>query len=304
MMRFICGFVNSFLIQKKSTKQSWGLRIWRMEKWRAHTRSIVFVGDEYPVVATEADIRSIERVPYLDRITAQSTYDAIKLGAAINPDAPAIQFIANADPVDTPIVITHRDFMAQVTQAANMFYALGVGPGDVVSFLLPLVPEAFITLFGAEAAGIANPVNPLLEAHQIEEILEAAQTKVIVALGPLPGTDIWEKVEQVRGKLKHLKAIVQVGGPGDPTEKIYSFNDLMKAQPSDRLVSKRRIFAEDTAAYFHTGGTTGTPKLVCHTHANQVYQAWACNLMLKSRPGTNLLYGMPLFHVGGALCRP
>jgi hypothetical protein len=26
----------------------------------------------------------------------------------------------------------------------------------------------------------------------------------------VPGTDIWKKVEQVRGKLKHLKAIVQV----------------------------------------------------------------------------------------------
>ena len=82
---------------------------------------------------------------------------------------------------------------------------------DVVSFMLPLLPEAFITLFGAEAAGIANPVNPLLEPHQIAEILEAAGTTVLVALGPMPGTDIWQKVEQVRKHLKHLKAIVQVG---------------------------------------------------------------------------------------------
>ena len=38
-----------------------------------------------------------------------------------------------------------------------------------------------------------------------------------------------------------------------------------------------------------------------HTHANQVYQAWALNLLLKSKPGANLLFGMPLFHVGGSL---
>jgi len=170
-----------------------------------------------------------------------------------------------------------------------------------VSFMLPLLPEAFITLFGAEAAGIANPVNPLLEPHQIAEILQAANTTILVALGPVPGTDIWKKVEQVRGKLKHLKAIVQVHGPGNPANKVYSFNDLIKQQPSDRLVSNRRISGEQTAAYFHTGGTTGTPKLVCHTHANQVYQAWACNLLLKSSLGTNLLFGMPLFHVGGSL---
>jgi fatty-acyl-CoA synthase len=169
----------------------------------------------------------------------------------------------------------------------------------VVSFLLPLLPEAFMTLFGAEAAGIANPVNPLLEPHQIAEILQAAGTTVLVALGPVPGTDIWQKVEQVRGKLKHLKAIVQVG-PGDAANGIHSFSELIKQQPSDRLVSGRKISGSDIAAYFHTGGTTGTPKLVRHTHANQVYQAWAVNLLLKSKPG-NLLFGMPLFHVGGSL---
>ena len=95
------------------------------------------------------------------------------------------------------MAISYRDFVAGVTQAANMFHALGVNSDDVVSFLLPLVPEAFITLFGAEAAGIANPVNPLLEPNQIREILEAARTKVLVALGPASGADIWQKVEQV-----------------------------------------------------------------------------------------------------------
>ena len=148
------------------------------------------IGNEYPTFASGADVRAFEQVPYADRIAAQSTYDAIELGAAKHPDAPAIQFLPNADPADTPIVITHRDFVARVTQAANMFHALGGGGSEVVSFLLPLLPEAFITLFGAEAAGIANPVNPLLEPDQIAEILEAANTTILVALGPVPGTDI------------------------------------------------------------------------------------------------------------------
>jgi fatty-acyl-CoA synthase len=158
-----------------------------------------------------------------------------------------------------------------------------------------------VTLFGAEAAGIANPVNPLLEPHQIAEILEAARTKVLVALGPLPGTDIWQKVETVRGGLKHLKAIVQVHGGGDPADGVHAFNDLLTREPADHLVSGRQISGTDIAAYFHTGGTTGTPKLVRHSHANQLYQAWAMNLLLKAKPGATLLFGMPLFHVGGSL---
>jgi fatty-acyl-CoA synthase len=259
------------------------------------------IGQDYPSFATDADVRAFETTPYAERIAAQSTFEAIRLGAARDPDAPAIKFLANADPADVPVVISHRDFIARVTQAANMFQALGVGGNDVVSFLLPLLPDAFVTLFGAEAAGIANPVNPLLEPHQIAEILEAAQTSVLVTLGPMPGTDIWQKVVEVRKQLKHLKAIVQVHGAGDPANGIYAFNELIEAQPSDRLVSGRNISSSDIAAYFHTGGTTGTPKLVRHTHANQVYQAWGCNLMLKSQPGQHLLFGMPLFHVGGSL---
>jgi fatty-acyl-CoA synthase len=259
------------------------------------------IGDDYPDLATDDEVRAIERIPYAERIAAASTYEAISLGAAKNPDGPALQFLPNADPADTPLVISHRDFLARVTQAANVFHALGAGEGDVISFMLPLVPDAFVTLFGAEAAGIANPVNPLLEPHQIAEILEAANTTILVALGPAPGTDIWQKVEQIRPQLKSLKAIVRLGSGGDPANGIHAFGDLIKDQPSDRLVSGRTISGSDIAAYFHTGGTTGTPKLVRHTHANQVYQAWALNLLLQTKPGANLLYGMPLFHVGGSL---
>lgn len=259
------------------------------------------IGRDGPLFRSAADVEAFEQTPYAERIAAESTYDALKIGASIDPNAPAIQFLPTASPDDTPIVITHAQFLARVTQTANAFHELGVGPNDVVSFLLPLVPQAFFTLFGAEAAGVANPVNPLLEPHQIAEILEAAHTKVLVVLGPTPGTDIWEKVMKVRGELKNLTAIVQVGGPGDEANGVYGFDALVARQPADRLVSGRTIRAQDTAAYFHTGGTTGTPKLVRHTHGNQVYQAWACNLMLKGEPGANILFGMPLFHVGGSL---
>ncbi len=123
-----------------------------------------FIEDSFPGLASAADVRAFEGVPYPERIAAASTFDAIKLGAAHNADAPAIQFLPNASPEDTPTVITYGQLVARVTQAANMFHALGVGASDVVSFLLPLLPQSFFTLFGAEAAGIANPVNPLLEA--------------------------------------------------------------------------------------------------------------------------------------------
>ena len=262
-------------------------------------------GEHRPSLATEADVRALEATPFHERVDAASTYDAIRIGAAHNPQAPAIQFLPNADPAEPVVVISHAQFLARVTQAANMFASLGVGPNDVVSFLLPLVPQSFYGLFGAEAAGIANPVNALLEPHQLAEILQAAHTKVLVTLGPTPGADIWDKVQRIRGLVTSLKVVLQVGGPGgsadDEARGIYSFDKLLATFPAERLTSGREIARTDIAAYFHTGGTTGTPKLVPHTHENQVYQAWVVNTMLTRQPGSALLFGLPLYHVGGAL---
>ena len=257
----------------------------------------------FPVFRSDADIRAFEATPYAERIAAQSTYEALQLASAVNPQAPAIRFLREGTAEETPVTLSHEQFIRGVTGTANLLHGLGVGPGDTTSFLLPLLPQSLFTLFGAEAAGISNPVNPLLEPYQIAEILRAANTKVLVTLGPTPGVDIWEKVQRVRKDLPNLKAILQVGATGatDERDGVYSYDALLAKAPSDRLVSGRRIASTEVCAYFHTGGTTGTPKLVRHTHGNQLYQAWGVSMMLQFVPGTNMLMGLPLFHVGGAL---
>ena len=259
------------------------------------------IGSEMPPLRNNADVLAFEATPYAERIAAQSTYEALQLGAARDPDAPAIQFLPKVDADQEPVVISHRQFFARVTQAANMFNDLGIGPDDVVSFLMPLLPQSFYGLYGAQAAGIANPVNPMLSAEQIGEILRAANTKVLVALGPLPGSDIWDKVQQLKHQLPQLKAILVVHGANDAANAVYNFDEKIAGYPDDRLSSGRRITSTDVAGYFHTGGTTGTPKLVCHSHGNQVYQAWALPLTMPLRSNGAVLFGLPLFHVGGSL---
>jgi fatty-acyl-CoA synthase len=266
-----------------------------MKNWHPLDRVI---GSERPDLSTAEKLREFESVPYDERIAAQSTYDVLRIGASLDPDKTALHFLPNADPAEEGTALSYRDFLQDVTRSANMFHELGVRANDVVSFLLPLLPESFVTLFGAQAAGIANPVNPLLEPAQIAEILQAAGTKVLVTASPQLSAEIWAKVERVRKELPQLQAVVTIG-PGTPDlAGVFAYGDLAKVQPGDALCSGRQIGADDTAAYFHTGGTTGMPKLVRHTHRNQVYQAWVIGLML---PTDTILFGLPLFHVGGAL---
>ena len=83
------------------------------------------IGEAFPIFASAADVAAFERVPYAERIAVASTYDAIKLGAALNPDASAVQFLPNASHEDTPIIITHGQFIARVTQTANALPIVG-----------------------------------------------------------------------------------------------------------------------------------------------------------------------------------
>jgi len=260
-----------------------------------------FITAEWPRFATEADVRAFEQIPYEERIKASSTYEALKLGAAVDPDAPALLFLPNANPDHEPVRYSHGDFIQRVTQVANVLHELGVGKDDVVSILLPLIPQSFYALYGVQAAGIANPVNPFLEPDQIAHILRAANTKVIITMGPAEGSDTWEKIAQIRDQLPDLKAILVVQPWGPPPEGAIAFDRAVEAQPGDRLISGRDIKSNDIAAYFHTGGTTGLPQLVPLTHGNLVYQAWGIALMWRTRPASTLFMALPLFHVGGAL---
>jgi fatty-acyl-CoA synthase len=154
-------------------------------------------------------------------------------------------------------------------------------------------------LWGGEAAGIVNPINPLLEAKTIAEICRAAGTKVLVALGEVPGSEIWPKVEAVRKQLPDLKAILRVFGPGDEANGIYGYDELLPKYNGERLDSGRRIAPDDRASMYHTGGTTGTPKLAPHTHFNEVAMAQMMTTAADFNTGETILCGLPLFHVNG-----
>ncbi|MBU0515984.1 MAG: AMP-binding protein, partial [Proteobacteria bacterium] len=69
---------------------------------------------------------------------------------------------------------------------------------------------------------------------------------------------------------------------------------------ADRLDTSRRIAPDDRASLFHTGGTTGTPKLAPHTHLNEVANAFMAGALLDVNPGEAMLSGLPLFHVNAA----
>jgi fatty-acyl-CoA synthase len=248
-------------------------------------------------VRTLADVEAIESVPIERRLRFDNTYDMFKSAAEAHADKLALRFVSGGTAAEAPQDWTYRELLGAVTQTANLFHDLGIGPGKVVAYLLPNLPETYLTLWGGEAAGIVCAINYFLEAEHIGALLRHAHAEVLVIQGPSE-FPIWSKLPDLRRRAPQLRKILRVG-PGPDMPDVQDFDAARKRYPSDRLVSGRRLDRNDVAAYFHTGGTTGVPKIAPLSHWNEVTCTWISTRVFGVSSRDVIMCGMPLFHAGG-----
>lgn len=268
--------------------------------------------------ATAADRDAIENeMPWEDRDIPVSVYDRIARTTAEYGTRNAISFQMFSDDGAPAETFTWNEFLGKITQAANLFRSLGVGENDTVAYVLPNTNETAITLFGAMTAGIVNPINPLLEPEKIAGILRETEAKVVVTIRSMPKSDVAQKVAEAVANAPSVKHVLEVDlnryltppkswivplirpkNKVHHTAQVGGFNAQLRKQPSNRLTFEQS--GEDrVCAYFHTGGTTGTPKVAQHRHSGLLYNGWLGSELLLS-PEDTLMCPLPLFHVFAA----
>lgn len=252
-------------------------------------------------IKTQAQRDQFEAEMSLDeRLPEQSVLDVFEHQAKARPEQTALTMVMTGAPDEDPRRVNYRDLLGLIRRAANMFTTLG-GPTPGVAYMLPSLVETHVTLWGAESAGYAVPINFLLQPDDIAALLRASDAKILVALGPHPQLDIWEKALKLKAEMPNL-TLVQVSPPGVPTaEEAVSFGASLMAESDDYLKFGAARSGDDVAAYFHTGGTTGTPKLIAHTHRGQLVAAFGGAVMMNLRSDDTLTATFPLFHVAGTI---
>lgn len=268
--------------------------------------------------ASLADIKAIEaESPWADRNIAHSIYDFLSRTRAAHGTRPAISYQLLSGPTDPAQTLTWNDLHARVTQAANLFRSLGVGPDDVVAYILPNCLETAVTLLAGATAGIVNPINPLLEAEQISAILRETKARVVVTLKAFPKTDLPQKVAEAVRHAPSVKTVLEVDlvryltppkswivpliRPKNHlhhTANVLNFNTESARHSADSLSFADRT-TDHTAAYFHTGGTTGMPKVAQHKAQGMIYNGWLGGRLLFRETDT-VMCPLPLFHVFAA----
>ena len=193
-------------------------------------------------------------------------------------------------------------FRSRCVQVANLLRARGVKADDAVAIVSPTVPGLFAALIGTLLAAKPFPINWMLEAAPLRDLLVQAKVVAVIALGPTEGFAIWDKVSEAVNGMPIPVPVYTLHDPFGPTHP----NDLLsqaEAHPGELTFERPVAQRNDVACYVHSGGTTGHPKIVRILHGGMVFRQWAANRGLAFTPQDVVLSDTPLFHIGGLLVR-
>ena len=253
-------------------------------------------------VITIADIEALEAQPYDELIPAMTLIDLLRATAHLHPDRPALTTIPGGGFAGRSATISHRELYKKVIRAANLFHSLLRAPeGGTVAFLGPIVEGMMEALLGAQTAGVAGTVNYLLSAEVIADLLAAENATVLVLSPPDIDAAIWQKAQAVIARAASLKKVLVLGHRGAADGSMADFEEAAATHGDDALAFEPRASRETVCALFHTGGTTGRPKLVRLTHGNQIHAAWSFAQVHGLTEEDAVINGFPLFHVGGTM---
>lgn len=266
-------------------------------------------------IATLADKHAIEAAPVEAQWSAGSIHSMLVETARAHPDNPAIAFQLRGGAAEPVTTLSWARFLAEVNRVANLLRSLGVGPGDTVAYLLPNLPETAVALIAGMTAGIVAPINPLLEPEQISSLLRETKAKVLITLSPFVRTDISAKAARAVRHAPECRVVLEVSlGAYLPapqrwiaralaprrvaagTAKVLRLSRAAARHRADRLEFAPSADPDAVCAYFHTGGTTGAPKVAVHRQRGALYNGWLVKRLLLG-PQDSVLCPLPLFHV-------
>lgn len=273
-------------------------------------------GTPRPQMANLQDKAAIEAVPFDVRCPEKTVIALMALSAKQHANSPAITFILKGSATAKPHTWSYKRLWDEVTALANGLKAVGHETGETVAYILPNLPETLATQYAAQAIGCGAPINPLLEPEVIAGILKAVNATTLVTLKPFVKTDLSQKATTAARLAPNVRRIIEIDmlpyvdfpisliapllrpkrESAPQGVKVLDYNAVTRQGARGAFSFKRDITPETHGTYFHTGGTTGIPKVAVHKHGSMVFDSFMVHDLLY-REDDVILSALPLFHV-------
>lgn len=177
--------------------------------------------------------------------------------------------------------LSYAEVRERAGRLAAFCRARGVHRGDTVGVAMSNTASAAEVWFGLLREGIAVvPLNPMLGEEEIAYILRMAETKMIIADGPM-GAKAARWAEDSGSRLEAIPAEDRPWDGYDPAAPQY-------------------VDPEDIGVIFFTSGTTGRPKGAMLSHRALIANAHGCAITYGLDASASFACPIPIFHAFAA----
>ncbi|MBR1702334.1 MAG: acyl--CoA ligase [Lachnospiraceae bacterium] len=177
--------------------------------------------------------------------------------------------------------ITFKQLFKNIAAVERAFLAQGVCDGDIVTVLIPNMPEAVYIFYALSKIGaVSNMVDPRTSTEGIRDYVGETKSKIIVIIDVAIS-----KVVNIRKQLPYveriisvspsesfplaLKILYRIGNRFQIIDDVMQWNVFLKAGETYEIdpITIRGV-ANKPVMIVHTGGTTGSPKGVVLSNLN------------------------------------
>ena len=190
---------------------------------------------------------------------------------------------------------TYTEWHARVRRFAQALSDMGVRAGDRVAFYVSTSENSVTTYFACQILGaVAVPLNYRLSAGEAAYIIQDSGTRVLIY-----GRHLTENALKIQAQVRSVHDFISCSYDADAIPEGHSQFDALAEETVDRDALRPIPAGTDVSALVYTSGTTGRPKGVVHTHANDVAIAMNCVMEYGLTHNDTALHIAQLYHVGG-----
>jgi long-chain acyl-CoA synthetase len=182
--------------------------------------------------------------------------------------------------------LTYAQLGRRVLDAATLASAQGAS-GQRVALLMPTSIDAVIAALALMAAGAElMPLNPFFTPSELEPVLLDLDPHLIIC-----GDEAWGKVEAVAPRLR---------GPRIARWQSFCMDASLESRGAPSFSHLAHLRPDAPAVAILTGGTTGEPRAVEHTHRSVMVSVLQhCAVWRVRRGAERFLSAAPIFHIWG-----
>ena len=234
-----------------------------------------------------------------------SMYDQVKKSSYLYPNYIAYEYMGRK--------CNYQNFIKEINAYAKVFTKAGVKHGDIVTIMLPNMPNVLVSLYALNKIGaIANMVHPLSSEEEILFSLTSTKSKHLIMLNTfytkieniIDKTDVKEVIfasasDYMTFFLKVGYNLSQIGKykKHPKRDKYLSWKGFYKKYYSTEYIKFPKFGKDTPAVIIHSGGTSGTPKNVVIQNRAFILGALQEKISMKNlHAGDCCLAIMPNFH--------